>query len=82
MSALDDFIAKLGSDADFASVIKACKSHEAVMSAAKGAGISLTEADVTRALASQMSDLSDEELESVTSGTVIPTLMQVTIAIK
>ena len=63
MSALDDFIAKLGSDADFASVIKACKSHEAVMSAAKGAGISLTEADVTRALARQMSDLSDEELD-------------------
>jgi predicted ribosomally synthesized peptide with nif11-like leader len=66
-----DFQAKLASDPSFADKVKGCKSAEEIIEVAKNEGITLSSADLAKALAASSFELSDEELESVSSGTVM-----------
>ncbi len=70
MSALA-FVAKLSSDKAFADKVKACDSADRIIAVAKSNGITLTNADLAKALAATSADLTDEELEGVSSGTVM-----------
>jgi predicted ribosomally synthesized peptide with nif11-like leader len=69
MSAIDEFTEKLTSDQAFADKIKSSMTSTEIIAAAKGAGIDLSDADIAQTLANNSSNLSDEELESVTVGT-------------
>lgn len=71
MSSVEAFRSKLASDPDFAAKIKASSSAEDIVSVAKGAGIDLSHADLARTMAAASHDLTDEDLESVSSGTVM-----------
>jgi predicted ribosomally synthesized peptide with nif11-like leader len=71
MSAVDDFRSKLASDSKFADAVKGCKTADEITKVALGAGITLSHADLARALAAQSAELSDADLESVSSGTVM-----------
>lgn len=69
MSGMDEFTAKLSSDPEFAAKIKGSATSADIVVTAKAAGIDVTDADIARTLAKHSASMSDEELESVTSGT-------------
>jgi predicted ribosomally synthesized peptide with nif11-like leader len=69
MSGMDEFTAKLSSDADFAAKIKSSATSSDIVATAKAAGIDVCHHDIARTLATHSASMSDEELESVTSGT-------------
>jgi len=69
MSAQSQFRSKLESDPEFVKKIKGCADAGAIIKVAKTHGIELGHADVAKALVQSDNNLSDEELESVSSGT-------------
>ncbi len=73
MSSINDFRKKLDSDQEFAEKIKGCRGAEEIIAAAKAVGITLTNADLVKDLASAKGDneMSDKELESIHSDTVL-----------
>jgi predicted ribosomally synthesized peptide with nif11-like leader len=73
---ITDLQAKMASDPAFANKIKGCKNAEEIIAVAKDAGITLSNADIATSVASSDPfELSDEELESVSSGTVLAALL-------
>jgi predicted ribosomally synthesized peptide with nif11-like leader len=69
---LTEFQAKLASDKAFADQVKQCNNAEKIIAVAKDAGIELSNTDIAKALASAAPvELTDEDLESVSSGTVM-----------
>ena len=69
---LTEFQAKLASDQAFADQVKKCNNAEEIIAVAKDTGIELSNTDIAIALASSGPvELTDEELESVSSGTVM-----------
>ena len=69
MSAQSQFRSKLESDPEFVKKVKACTDSAGIIKVAKANGIDLGHADVAKALVQSNNNLSDEELESVSSGT-------------
>lgn len=69
MSSAQQFRAKLESDPAFVNTIKGCANSGQIIAAAKAQGISLTDADLAKALVQSDGELSDAELESVSVGT-------------
>ncbi|WP_234838534.1 Nif11-like leader peptide family natural product precursor [Sinorhizobium medicae] len=71
MSSIDDFRSKLATDSAFAAAVKACSTPDAIVNAAKDAGIDLSHNDLAKAIAAGSPNLTDEDLESVSSGTIM-----------
>ena len=71
MSAVDAFRSKLASDSGFASKVKACKDEHEIVAVAKEAGINLSHRDLARAIAASSHELTDADLEHISSGTVM-----------
>ncbi|MCF7697352.1 MULTISPECIES: Nif11-like leader peptide family RiPP precursor [Mycetohabitans] len=69
MSSIQQFRTKLESDPEFVKKIKNCANSSEIISVAQAEGISLSEADLAKALVNSNTDLTDEELESVSVGT-------------
>lgn len=69
MSSIQQFRTKLESDPEFVKKIKGCANASEIIAAAKAEGISLSEEDLAKALVNSNTDLTDEELESVSVGT-------------
>lgn len=69
MNAQSQFRSKLESDPEFVNKIKGCDDAGGIIKVAQAHGIELGHADVAKALVQSDNDLSDEELESVSSGT-------------
>jgi predicted ribosomally synthesized peptide with nif11-like leader len=73
---ITDLQAKMTSDPAFANKIKSCKSPEEIIAVAKDVGITVSNADIAKSVASSDSfELADDELESVSSGTVLAALL-------
>ncbi|MBP2470696.1 putative ribosomally synthesized peptide with nif11-like leader [Sinorhizobium meliloti] len=71
MGSIDDFRSKLATDSAFAAAVKACSTPDAIVNAAKDAGIDLSHNDLAKAIAAGSPNLTDEDLESVSSGTIM-----------
>lgn len=75
MSTQSDFTKKLASDPTFANAIKGCTDEGEILATAKRAGINLSPADIAKSMATGSQELSDKDLESVTSGTVMAAIL-------
>ncbi|MBY5579040.1 Nif11-like leader peptide family natural product precursor [Rhizobium leguminosarum] len=71
MSSVDDFRSKLATDSNFAAAVKACSTPDAIVNVAKGAGIDLSHNELAKTIAGGSPNLTDEDLESVSTGTIM-----------
>ena len=75
MSALDDFREKLSSDPEFAERVKNSHTAGEILAVAELAGINLDNSELAKAVSLGSNELSDEELESVSSGTPLAAVL-------
>jgi predicted ribosomally synthesized peptide with nif11-like leader len=75
VSAIDDFRNKLSSDQAFAERVKGCHTAGEILAVAELEGIKLDTTDLAKAVQMGSNELSDDELESVSSGTPLAALL-------
>lgn len=75
MSAIDDFRTKLSSDPAFAERVKGCHTAGEILAVAELEGIKLDSTDLAKALQMSSNELTDDELESVSSGTPLAAML-------
>lgn len=78
MSVVHEIVGRMSMEPDFAAKVKGAKTTDETIAIAKDAGVHLTAADIDQVKAEHGDSVSDEELESVTSGTP----MAITLAVK
>ncbi|HEX2763723.1 MAG TPA: Nif11-like leader peptide family RiPP precursor [Allosphingosinicella sp.] len=69
MDDVQQFTSRLSSDPEFANRIKGAMTAREITLIAKSEGMTLTDADIAKAIAQGSSELTDEELQSVSVGT-------------
>jgi predicted ribosomally synthesized peptide with nif11-like leader len=70
-SSTQAFLDRLKSDPEFAEAVKSCTTASEIVVLAAENGIALSSADIMKTMAASSPELTDEELSSVTTDTVM-----------